>query len=75
MVRKVLVFVILESDNSGGILSCKISDRATSTDNEALRNEAIRVAKLIKRVAPNSLFSFHVNFNKEEYLLRKSKKQ
>ncbi len=69
------VFVILESDNSGGILSCKISDRATSTDNEALRNEAIRIAKLIKRVAPNSLFSFHVNFNKEEYLLRKSKKQ
>lgn len=69
------VFIILESDNSGAIHSCKISDIATSTDNEALRNEAIRIAKLVKRISKNSIFSFHVNFNKEEYLLRKSKKQ
>lgn len=66
------VFVILDSDSSGAILSCKISDIATTTDNKALRDEAIRIAKLIKRVEPNIIFSFHVNFNKKEYLSQKN---
>lgn len=66
------VFVILNSDSSGAILSCKISDIATTTDNKALRDEAIRIAKLIKRVEPNIIFSFHVNFNKKEYLSQKN---
>ena len=67
------VFIILDSDSSGAIINCKISDIATTTDNKALRNEAIRIAKLIKRVEPNSIFSFHVNFNKKEYLSQKNK--
>lgn len=62
------VFIILDSDSSGAILGCKISDIATTTDNSPLRNEAVRIAKLIKRIEPNSIFSFHVNFNKKEYL-------
>ena len=65
------VFIILDSDSSGAIINCKISDIATTTDNKSLRNEAIRIANLIKRVEPNSIFSFHVNFNKKEYLSQK----
>lgn len=65
------VFIILDSDSSGAILSCRISDTASTTDNKALRNEAMRIAKLIKRIEPNSMFSFHVNFNKKEYLSQK----
>lgn len=67
------VFIILDSDSSGAILSCRISDTASTTDNKALRNEAMRIAKLIKRIEPNSMFSFHVNFNKKEYLSQKNK--
>ena len=62
------VYVVLESDSTGNVISYNISEIATTTDNENFRKEALRIGHLIKQIYPNITFAFHVPFLIDNYL-------
>lgn len=62
------VYVVLESDSTGNVISYNISEIATTTDNENFRKEALRIGHLIKQIYPNITFAFYVPFLIDNYL-------
>lgn len=61
------VLIILESDSTGNVISHRISETGTTTDNENFRKEALRIAHLVKYIYPNITFFFHVPFLVDRY--------
>lgn len=61
------VYVVFDTDSTGKVYSCKISDIATTTNNQALREEALRLGKLIKKTDPNMHIGIQLVFEVDKF--------
>ena len=65
-----IVMLSLTCDKEGKVIGCKIIEQATTTENENLREEALRLANLAKWVEPGVMYMVHISFDIEDYLKR-----
>ena len=66
-----VVMVSFSCDKKGKVITRKILEQATTTDNENLRKEALRLANLVEWVEPGITYMVHIPFNVDLYLDRK----
>jgi hypothetical protein len=57
-------------DKEGKVIGSKIIEEVTTTENENLREEALRLANLAKWVEPGVMYMVHISFDIEDYLKR-----